>query len=222
MAMEPTEKRVFAFFDGQNLFHRAEDAFGYTHPNFDPEKLAEMVCREHGWRLAETRFYTGIPPKTYDAFWHGFWTNKLAAMKRRGMNVFSRHLRIRSKTIRLDDGTEATATLPVEKGIDVRIAIDIMRLTYQRLFDVALIFSQDQDLSEVAKEVRDLARVHDRWIKLASAYPFSASANNTKGIDGTDWIRIEKASYDTCLDPVDYRPTAAGQQPMGFAPRRRP
>ena len=25
-------------------------------------------------------------------------------------------------------------------------------------------------------------------------------------IDGTDWIRIDRALYDSCIDPRDYRP----------------
>jgi hypothetical protein len=35
MVIEPPVKRAIAFFDGQNLFHHAKAAFGYTYPNFD-------------------------------------------------------------------------------------------------------------------------------------------------------------------------------------------
>ncbi|MFL6197436.1 MAG: hypothetical protein ACJ75H_24835, partial [Thermoanaerobaculia bacterium] len=45
----------------------------------------------------------------------------------------------------------------------------------------------------------------ERWIKFASAFPFSPVYLNRRGIDKTDWIRIEKALYDRCLDPNDYR-----------------
>jgi len=93
-----------------------------------------------------------------------------------------------------------------EKGIDVRIAIDVISLAWQKAFDVALIFSQDQDLSEVAREIREVARRQDRWIKIASAFPVSAVTQNRKGINCTDWIRIDRATYDACLDPRDYRP----------------
>ena len=44
-----------------------------------------------------------------------------------------------------------------------------------------MIFSQDQDLSEAADEVRLIAREQGRWIKLASAFPFSPTARNTPG-----------------------------------------
>jgi hypothetical protein len=33
MPAEPPIKRVTAFVDGQNLFHAAREAFGYSYPN---------------------------------------------------------------------------------------------------------------------------------------------------------------------------------------------
>jgi hypothetical protein len=68
---------------------------------------------------------------------------------------------------------------------------------------VALVFSQDQDLSEVANEIRFIAKEQDRWIKVASAFP--AGSKNPRGINGTDWIPIEREMYDSCLDGTDYR-----------------
>ena len=66
--------------------------------------------------------------------------------------------------------------------------------------------SQDQDLAEVAREVRDISRSADRWLKVVSAFPAGSRATSTRGIDGTDWFRMEREFYDSCLDPRDYRP----------------
>jgi uncharacterized LabA/DUF88 family protein len=71
----------------------------------------------------------------------------------------------------LADGTTQTLLSGEEKGVDVRIALDVIRLAHQREYDVALIFSQDQDLSEVAEEIWVIAREQDRWIKVACAFP---------------------------------------------------
>ena len=49
-----------------------------------------------------------------------------------------------------------------EKGVDVRIAIDVIRMAHHQEYDVALIFSQDQDLSEVADEVKSISRQQSR------------------------------------------------------------
>ena len=87
----------------------------------------------------------------------------------------------------------------------MRIALDVIRMAHRREYDVAAILSQDQDLSEVAVEIRAIAREQDRWIKIASAFPWSATSRNRRGIDMTDWIRIDRALYETCLDRRDYR-----------------
>jgi hypothetical protein len=46
----------------------------------------------------------------------------------------------------------------------------------------------------------------NRWIKVASAFPSSPTSINRRGIERTDWIRIDRATYDACLDRRDYRP----------------
>ena len=92
-----------------------------------------------------------------------------------------------------------------EKGVDVRIALDVVRLALKNSYDVALIFSQDQDLSEAVDDVKMISRLEKRWIKLACAYPASPTYDNKRGINGTDWIQINKKTYESCIDPVDYR-----------------
>ncbi len=127
-------------------------------------------------------------------------------MSRVGVHVFSRSLRYRNKQVVLPDGTEYTFLTGDEKGIDVRIALDVIRLAHQQAYDVALIFSQDQDLSEVADEIRVIAREQSRWIKIACAFPVSPASKNKRGIERTDWKQIDRRMYDGCLDPKDYRP----------------
>lgn len=206
MRTEPQNKRVVAFFDGQNLFHCAKAAFGYSFPNYDPLALAQAVCASRGWQLVGTRFYTGIPDVGDNAFWNHFWTAKGAQMGRQGIEVYTRSLRYRNKIVRLPDGTTHSFLDGDEKGIDVRIAIDVIRLAHRDIYDVALLFCRDQDLSEVADEVRVIAKEQNRWLKVASAYPFSPTVKHVKGINKTDWIPIDRATYDQCIDPRDYRP----------------
>lgn len=206
MAAEPPVKRTSVFIDGQNLFHAAKEAFGYRHPNYDIARLVARVCKQQGWQVASTHFYTGIPDAGDDAFWNHFWTAKLASMGRQGVKVFSRPLRYRNQTVELPDGSTHTFLVGQEKGVDIRIALDIVHCVRRNLCDVALVLSQDQDLSEVATEVRSLAREHNRWVKIACAFPDSPTLRNRRGINGTDWIRIDRATYDACIDPADYRP----------------
>ena len=192
MPPEPHIKRARAFVDGQNLYHQAKEAYGYQHPNYDVLVLARAVCRTRNWALERVHFYTGIHTQARNPYWHHFWSAKLNHMRRQGIEVFSRNLRYRPA--------------PEEKGIDVRIALDIIRLARQNAFDVALVFSQDQDLSEVADEIRAIARDQGRWIKIASAFPQSPASRNRRGINKTDWIPIGINTYNRCLDRRDFRP----------------
>lgn len=206
MPSEPALKRAVAFLDGQNLFYAAKYAFGYNWPNFDPRRLAANVCNRHGWQLAETRFYTGIPSPQDDPFWNHFWTAKLAQMGRVGIKTYSRHLTYRNQTVRLPGGATTSVLVGSEKGIDIRLALDVVAAVRDQRCDVGLIFSQDQDLSEVSDEVRAIAAQQNRWVKLGCAFPSSPTYANTRGVDKTDWIRIDRAMFDACLDPRDYRP----------------
>lgn len=181
-------------------------AFGYRWPNYDPLALATSICVSHGWDLRETCFYTGLPSVADDAFWNHFWTAKLAVMGTRKIRTYSRHLKYRNQTVELPDGGTTTVLVGQEKGIDIRIALDVVRMAREQSFDVALIFSQDQDLSEVADEVRSISRQQNRWIKVACAFPISPTYTNTRGINNTDWVRFDRTVYDACLDPNNYRP----------------
>jgi hypothetical protein len=102
-------------------------------------------------------------------------------------------------------GTTHTFLAGEEKGIDVRIALDVIRMAHRGEYDVAVIVSQDQDLSEVAEEIRAIAHEQDRWIKIACAFPSSPTSRNRRGVNKTDWIRIDREIYDGCLDRRDYR-----------------
>ena len=199
-------KRAVAFIDGQNLFHAVKKAFGYRYPNFDPRALAEQMTSARGWALTEVFFYTGIPDRANNPFWNHFWTAKLAVMGTRGIHTFSRSLRYRNQTVPLPGGGTTTILVGEEKGVDVRLALDVVRMTRENQYDVALIFSQDQDLSEAADEVRAISIQQARWIKVACAFPVSPTAENRRGINGTEWIPVNRATCDACLDPNDYRP----------------
>ncbi len=194
------------FFDGQNLFYAVKKAFGYTYPNYDPLALSQTACRMQGWILQETRFYTGLPDRGDNAVWNHFWMAKLASMGKRGIKTYSRSLKYTNEKAILPDGTSTVVRIGREKGIDIRIALDVVRMARENFYDVALIFSQDQDLSEVADEVRSISILQNRWIKVACAFPSDPSYGNKRGIERTEWIRIDKATYDTCIDQNDYRP----------------
>ena len=83
--------------------------------------------------------------------WHGYWTRRLTAMSRAGIVVTSRPLRYRvTERVRLADGSVHDIPVEREKGIDLRLGLDVVRMARHGDLDVAVIFSQDQDLAEIA------------------------------------------------------------------------
>ena len=147
-----------------------------------------------------------MPAASESPMWSGYWSNRVLALKRIGIRVTTRQIRYHRETIAESDGSQRTITVPQEKGIDVRIALDVVRLARKRRYDVALIFSQDQDLAEVVEEVKEISIEQNRWIKVACAFPYGVHASYDRGIPRTDWFRMDKTFYDACLDPHDYRP----------------
>ena len=200
-----------AFFDVQNLYRHAKDAFqvddscGYHHPNFDPIKLHKKVAENFGCTPTLTRFYTGVPPASESEMWSGYWSNRVLALKRAGVFVETRKLRYHQET--LADGT--IKTIPQEKGIDIRISLDLVSCARRKEFDVAIIFSQDQDLAEAVKEVNEIVKGQTgRNVEVVSAFPDSHIASSARGIDKTKWFKFDRAFYDLCVDPKDYRPAS--------------
>jgi uncharacterized LabA/DUF88 family protein len=230
-----TPLRAIFFFDGQNLYRQAMKLFGkkYNHPNYDPIKLSNLVCRLKGWKMEKIYFYTGVPKASDNALWNTFWTNKLLAMKRKGVEPFKGKLRYHEESLELYDGvtikfpdgtilpitdklkkpdgtdvppgTELITSVGHEKGVDVRIAVDLIRLSHRNEYDVAVIFSQDHDLVEAVKEAKEVAAAQSRIIRVASAFPDAPGNPFPYPIGGTESIPISQADYDTCLDPRDYR-----------------
>lgn len=206
MAATAKPIHAMAFIDGQNLFQHAKEAFGHYHPNYDPIKLHAHVCAANGWTPNLVRFYSGIPTVANDPRWAGWWSNRVIALKRAGVHVTTRPLRYRTEYAFDENGAEKIITVPHEKGIDVRLALDIVSCAITKQFDVAVIYSQDQDLSEVVTDIKKIAQAAGRDITLACAFPSGPNASSKRGINGTNWILISQAEYGQCLDPRDYRP----------------
>jgi uncharacterized LabA/DUF88 family protein len=192
---EPTTKRAIVFIDGQNLYHCAKGAGFCREPDFDAHRLAEELCRLNRWTLEGVRFYTGIAspqrvPRLFNA-----WQAKLNRMEAQGVVTTTRPLRY-------DRDGQAH-----EKGIDVRIALDVVHLGRLGFYDVGVIISQDQDLREAVHELRDIAKAQQQWVKLASTFVENlAEPHRNRGIYDTQWLKIDKALYDLTREKVPFYP----------------
>ena len=178
--------RTAVFIDGQNLYHLAMSAWAdatglnrYTFPSYDIKKLAEELTA----RVPDP----GSPPVS-NRFWHGFWTNKLRAMANQGVVIYKG---------RINRGQE--------KGVDVRLALDVVHLTYENRYDCGIIVSQDWDFGSAVSLAKTIASGQSRTLSFDSAFPFDNNNTSPRGIPGTNWVHIDKPLYDSCYDPKDYR-----------------
>ena len=194
--------RTIVSIDGQNLFHLARNAWAqttgatrYTWPSYDVRKLSEgLTAMVPGRTLAEIRFYTGIPnpnaPPAGNKFWHGFWTKKLRALTNQGIIVYKG---------RINHGQE--------KGVDVKLALDVVQLTHENRYDCGIVVSQDWDFGPAISLAKVIAHNQSRTVTFDSAFPFDNNNTAPRGIPGTNWVHIDKTLYDACYDPRDYRIT---------------
>lgn len=199
------------FVDGQNFYHSVRERFHYQHPNYDIQKIAYLcvskipdVSSIKQVDLEYVRFYTGIHENSKNVRLHSFWTKKLAVIgSRPNTKVFSRALRYTMKEL-VVDGNRTNVFVAREKGIDVRIAIDMLNGALYNQYDVAVLVSLDNDFIEVFKEIDERVQVTtNRSIMLACAYPVVTGREH--GISANcRWLKISKEEYDSCIDSIVY------------------
>ena len=93
-----------------------------------------------------------------------------------------------------------------EKGVDVSLALDLVSATYDQVYDAAIIVSQDSDFGPAVLLAKRIAQLQGRQLTFESAFPYERGKVAPRGVPGTNWVRIDKATYDSCFDPRDYRP----------------
>ena len=183
--------RTIVLIDGQNLYYLAKAAWGpggtYDWPSYDVDKLARTLVALHSGRtVQDIRFYTGVPEQHVNAFWR----NKAAYLTRQGISVYMG---------KINAGGQ-------EKGVDVSLALDLVRATYDQEYDVAIIVSQDADFGPAVRLAKRVAQSQNRQLTFESAFPYAAGKVARRGVPGTTWVHIDQATYDSCFDPRNYRP----------------
>lgn len=150
-------ERAVVFIDYENAHRGALDAFPPTvtaqsRGHFNPRLLGELLVARrnnagHPCELREVRIYRGQPAPRRQPAAAAANSRQAAGWERLGkVTVVRRPLRYPRNW-----PTEPA----VEKGIDVRLAIDLIRLAYENAYDVAIVFSADTDLLPAIEAVID-------------------------------------------------------------------
>ncbi len=142
--------RVVVFVDWQNVFSRARALFhrGRRHVRavdgqIDPVKLADLVCQrgpiDSQRQLAEVRVYCGIADQHEDPKMFQARANQVAAWERDGVTAITRRLQYLAEP-------RTGRRIAREKGIDVALAVDVVKMAIRDEFDVGIVCSADTDL----------------------------------------------------------------------------
>lgn len=201
--MESNDRKADFFIDGQNLFLTVKRLYGYQHPNFDVLKLCTSIAEKKGWEVGTIRFYTGMPGQVESPHWHDYWARRLADLGKNGVQIFNPPLRYRTSKESFPDGTWRNVTHATEKGVDVRIALDIVKSAIAGRSALVLL-SQDNDMSVAVEEAHSVAKAAGRKLEVACAYPTS-DFRSGRGVEGTSWIPMSKDFYDLNIDARDFR-----------------
>lgn len=186
---------TIVFFDGQNIYRGAlgkwrtpaSDTYIYTWPSYDVKKLATAVAsKTDGRTISQIRFYTGVPTSYQNPRWNSFWEKKIKHLKSQGVEIYQ----------------GAISQHHTEKGVDVKLAVDLIRLTYEKKYELAIILSQDRDFEPAIKLAKEIAIDQSRELMFESHF---IVGDSDRGIPGTTWIPIDKTTYDACSDSNDYR-----------------
>lgn len=136
------EDRVAIFIDGSNLYHALQSNFKRHNLNF-----AEFANKLTGSRqLFRTYYYNVLqdPTRWPDAY--------------REQQEF---LDILRKTPYLEvrlGSTKMAQGVPVEKGIDIMLATDLLHFAWNGLYDVAVLVSGDSDFAYALQAVKNMGK----------------------------------------------------------------
>ena len=154
--MAVAARRVAVFFDYQNVWGAARDAFfdkgdPVQNGQFRPRVLAEFLARKAPGRqdLAFVGIYCGLPDSSRDRKTFAARRRQIAAWEKAAVTVRARPLRYPHDWPRTD---------AEEKGVDVALALDAVMGAVRQIYDVAIIASVDSDLAPVVEAILELQK----------------------------------------------------------------
>lgn len=138
-----TLKRVAIFIDGSNLYHALLKNFGRA--DIDFFAFANFLAGTNS--LAKVYYYNSPlnqkeKPEEY----------------RRQQKFFASLSKIPKFEINLGRLEKRPKGQPVEKGVDVKLAVDMLRLAYSNAYEIAILVSGDADFVLAIKAAQDFGK----------------------------------------------------------------
>lgn len=144
-------KKVFVFIDGSNFYFKLRELSSeldgeYSLLNFRSHEFARWLSKPH--KLIEIRYYIGAVKRQHN----NTKSEKMYADQQRLVGKLQQQniVIIFGQLIRHPDKTFH------EKGVDVRLAVEMIRFARMNKYDTAYLVSSDTDLVPAVEEVQRL------------------------------------------------------------------
>lgn len=189
-----TENRVCIFIDGGNFYHLVAKKLNFSELDFNFDEFVKFIIGERSLIKDGKRYYVGTVREKNDGH------ESLQAMSRQtklftnliatNWVIKTSKLRTRVERIKIDKRVEnfekilAAGISEVifsrsrEKGIDVKIAVDLMAGAIDNKYDTAIIISSDTDLVPAIDWVRN--RQHKKVEYIGFSVPSEDEHNMTR------------------------------------------
>ena len=201
--------RVMVFVDYENMHRCAKSEFGVAAGHFWPHQLGQRLVETRNLNqpdrpshLAAVRVYRGLPNARLQPDSNAANQAQTAAWEK------ACPADVDLKTIRrpLKYPKDFPNSRPQEKGVDVALAVDLVQLTYQGAYDVAIVCSHDSDLAPALDVVNSVTTVgHHLEVASWDTYrriSFSQDSNRP-------WChRLKRADFDAVADGTNYSPSS--------------
>jgi len=141
------KERVAIYIDGSNLYHKLKDLGVPNTTSFNYSGLCDKLAR--GREVISYRYYVGaIRAKVGDAK-----GQQLRANQQRLFNsLLKQKFCIKQGQFLMNNGKYH------EKGVDVKMAVDLLTGAYDDLYDTAILLSSDSDLNPAVMKTKHLGK----------------------------------------------------------------
>ena len=136
------EDRVAIFIDGSNLYHALRSNFNRYDLNF--AEFAHKLCGTR--QLSRVYYYNVLQDQSQYPESYREQQDFLEALHHMP------YLEVRLGTTKIAQG------IPVEKGIDIMLATDLLHFAWSNLYDVAMLVSGDGDFTYALQAVKNAGK----------------------------------------------------------------
>jgi len=146
-------KRAFVFIDGNNFYFKLKELISklngrYSLLDFNFRKFAEWLIEPN--KLKEIHYYLGVVSRRKD-------DNKSEELYANQQKLF-RKLQKQNIIITLGQLIRHPDKTYHEKGVDVRLAVEMIRFAREDKYDIAYLVSSDTDLVAAVEEVKSIGK----------------------------------------------------------------